>query len=105
MRFLLVYHLSREDSSTVGFEIGFFGPLEASFSPDLDALAVNNEFVGYEVKGYRSDNQKVMKSQLYKGLGQAITLHNQPLAMDGGAIHSISLAYPEQAEFDGSNWQ
>lgn len=103
--FLLGYHLAKEDSSTVGFEIGFFGPLEASFSPDLDVLAVDDDLAGYEVKGYRGDNRKVTKGQLYKGLGQAITLLKQPIATDGGALRYVSLAYPERTEFDQSNWR
>lgn len=103
--FLIGYHLTQDESSTVGFEIGFFGPIEASFSPDLDVLLVGDGLTGYEVKGYRSDKQKVSKEQLYKGLGQAITLLNQPIGTDGGALRYVSLAYPEKAEFNQSNWQ
>lgn len=103
--FLLGYHLAWDSTPPVGFEIGFFGPLETSFSPDLDVLATDEYLTGYEVKGYRSDNRKVTKGQLYRGLGQAITLLNQPIATDGGALRQVSLAYPEEAETDESNWQ
>jgi len=103
--FLLGYHLSKDSESTVGFEVGVFGSLEASFSPDLDVIVADDELIGYEVKGYRSDNRKVSKGQLYKGLGQAVTLLNQPIAIDGGALSKVSLVYPEQAEFNKSNWQ
>jgi len=103
--FLLGYHLIQEQSATAGFEIGFFGRLEASFSPDLDVLVVDEDLVGYEVKGYRGDNEKVTKDQLYMGLGQAVTLLNQPIATDGGALRYVSLAYPEKAEFNKSNWR
>lgn len=103
--FLLGYHLSQDSQSTVGFELGVFGSLEASFSPDLDVIVADDELVGYEVKGYRSDNRKVSKGQLYKGLGQAVTLLNQPIAIDGGALSKVSLVYPEKAEFNKSNWQ
>jgi hypothetical protein len=101
--FLLGYHLTWERNPTVGFEVGFFGPLEASFSPDLDVLAVDDDLRGLEVKGYRSDNRKVTKGQLYKSLGQAVTLLNQPIATEGGALRSVSLAYPEEAEFSEAN--
>lgn len=94
--FLLGYHLTQDSGFSVGFELGFFGRLEVSFSPDLDVLSVGEDLTGYEVKGYRGDRQKVTKEQLYKGLGQAITLLNQPIATDGGALRYVSLAYPEE---------
>lgn len=102
--FLAGYHLTRDASPTVGFEVGFFGPLEASFSPDLDLLLVDEELKGYEVKGYRADQRKISKGQLYKGLGQAISLLNQPSKLDGGVLKYVSLAYPESEEFDQENW-
>lgn len=101
--FLLGYHLTVENALTVGFEVGFFGRLEASFSPDLDVLLVGDELEGYEIKGYRSDNQKVTKGQLYKGLGQAIALLNQPIASEGGVLKHVHLAYPETPELNGIN--
>jgi len=103
--FLLGYHLTRNHVPTVGFELGVFGPMEASFSPDLDVLCIDESLRGFEVKGYRSDNRKISKGQLYKGLGQAVTLLNQPISADGGALQYVSLAYPETDEFSGDNWQ
>ena len=68
--FLLGYHLAKEDSSKVWFEIGVFGPLEASFSPDLDILALDDDLAGYEVKGIVEITAKSQKDSSTKGLGK-----------------------------------
>jgi len=101
--FLLGYHISRKTQNNVAFEIGWIGPLETSFSPDLDVLQIDDDLIGYEVKGYRGDREKVNKQQLYKGLGQAVSLLNQPMHSDGGALKTVYLAYPRGAS--NENWR
>lgn len=101
--FLLGYHISQKMDVNVAFEVGWIGNLETSFSPDLDVLQVDNSLIGYEVKGHRGDSEKVNKQQLYKGLGQAVSLLNQPLHSKGGALKTVSLAYPQEAS--NENWR
>jgi hypothetical protein len=92
--FLLGYHISQTYGDSTAFEIGWVGDIETPFSPDLDVLRLSDSLIGYEVKGYRGDTEKVNKQQMYKGLGQAVSLLNQPQYVEGGALKEVSLAYP-----------
>lgn len=96
--FLLGHHLTRESAIDVAFEIGWTGPIETSFSPDLDVLALGEDPVGYEVKGLQGESDSVSKRQLYTGLGQAVALLNQPLKVDGELLKYVYLAVPELSE-------
>lgn len=92
--FLLGYHLTREYALDMAFEIGWTGPIETSFSPDLDVLALGEDPVGYEVKGLQGESDSVSKRQVYTGLGQAVALLNQPLKVEGGLLKYVYLAVP-----------
>jgi len=100
--FLLGYHLQNQHQRDVAFEIGWTGDSAITFSPDLDVLAVGDQLVGYEVKGLQGDHEQVSKRQLYTGLGQAISLLNQPLGSDGGCLqHSyLAIAAPSNSNHE-----
>jgi len=69
--FLLGHHLTRKSALDVAFEIGWTGPIETCFSPDLDALALGEDPVGYEVKGLQGGGVIVFrKGRFTLGLGR-----------------------------------
>lgn len=103
--FVLGYHRVNEKGSDVAFRIQAFGPIEMIFSPDLDVLEIReNHLIGYEVKTHQSGSPDDMENdKLYKGIGQALLLSNQPYALPGGALKHVYLAYPESVSL--SDWQ
>ncbi|MFB6210410.1 MAG: hypothetical protein ABEI76_02625 [Halobacteriales archaeon] len=92
--FLLGYHLLSDSYVQVSFEFRWTGPLEVSFSPDVDVLCFGEHPVGYEVKGLQGDADQISNQQLYKGIGQAIALLNQPSNANGGVLKETHLALP-----------
>jgi len=92
--FVLAHHYTVREGRDVAFEIGQFGDVQTSFSPDLDLLVIGDSLAGFEIKGLRGDNNTVTKQQLYEGLGQALTLLSQPLGGEGGALKHVCLACP-----------
>lgn len=92
--YLLGHHYAVEEGKQIGHEIGQFGAVQTSFSPDLDLLVIGDALDGFEIKGLRGENETLSKRQLYEGLGQAQTLLTQPLGADGGALKRICLACP-----------
>lgn len=93
--FLLGHHYTVREGRDVAFEIGQFGSVRTSFSPDLDLLVIGDALDGFEIKGLRSGEGTVTKRQLYEGLGQAVTLLTQPLGEGGGALKRVCLACPD----------
>lgn len=93
--FLLGYHLSDKESK-LAFEIGWTGPVETSFSPDLDVLRLQKHPTGYELKGLRGEASHISKDQFYKGIGQATALLNQPLRVEGSLIKYSYLTIPRR---------
>lgn len=91
--FLLGYHYTGKRRN-IAYEIGQFGSIETSFSPDLDLLVLGDPLIGFELKGIRENNVAVTKQQLYEGLGQAVALLSQPITGSGGALEYVCLACP-----------